>query len=93
MSYSYRIKTTTCPHCGKHIDASTTGDETGRVRGPSPGDLSLCVYCVEFSVFDEEMRPRKMTAEEAANTEMNPVAQSIRNQILNRAKSQVSNLH
>jgi hypothetical protein len=50
-----------CPHCGKSLDGAT--DPTGGAV-PSPGDLTLCVYCAGVSIFGEDMQLRTATEEE-----------------------------
>jgi len=42
-----------CPSCGRVIDGFTDPTFTGKV--PSPGSVSVCVYCAEISVFTEAL--------------------------------------
>lgn len=54
---------TTCYNCGKLLDMATN---TGRkVFDPHPGAVSICLYCLVLAVFDENLRLRKPTQEEA----------------------------
>lgn len=48
-----------CVWCSK-VHTHTTGDGT-----PAPGDFSLCIECGNLNVFDEQLRLRKATREEA----------------------------
>lgn len=52
-----------CPHCGERFECATNFLLEG---GPGPGDISICYSCGELAVFDDEMRQRAPTAEEAA---------------------------
>ncbi len=55
-----------CLGCGEEMDyaAPLPGDDD--LRGPRPGDLSLCMYCGLLMAFDEELEVRLMTPQEAA---------------------------
>jgi len=48
--------------CGKKLDAATTAAR--RDRKVKPGDLSVCVYCGNVSIFTDDMRLRDITTEE-----------------------------
>lgn len=58
---THRPPAFSCPvnGCGKKLDAATGGLEP-----PKPGDLTVCVYCINWLVFDPEMRPREITEDE-----------------------------
>lgn len=49
------VKATTCPNCGRKLDAATS-TRLGRQR-PKPGDFSLCIGCAAVLRFDEELEP------------------------------------
>lgn len=51
-----------CPHCGQRFECATALQQEG---GPGPGDVSICWTCGELAMFDDEMRLRAPTAEEA----------------------------
>lgn len=54
-----------CPKCGIHLDGAT--ESNGQETNPKPGDISVCVYCGTFLIFDEEDRQlslRRLTDEE-----------------------------
>ena len=45
-----------CPECKSKIDgASPCGDDDELV--PTPGDLSMCLYCGVWLLFDEQLLP------------------------------------
>ena len=50
---SYLGHEDTCPICFNKLDSATCVN--GRVR-PSPGDLTICLYCAELLVFDKSLR-------------------------------------
>lgn len=47
-----------CPYCGYVLDAATGGGV------PEPGDVTICIQCIEFGVLDENLKVRKPTADE-----------------------------
>lgn len=54
-----------CPKCGIHLDGAT--ESNGQETNPKPGDISVCVYCGTFLMFDEEDKKlslRRLTDEE-----------------------------
>ena len=65
-----RTPATPCPTCGYKMDAASCpySGET-----PSPGDPSVCLKCGELLVFSDEMVPRRPTARELLNFQLNPV--------------------
>jgi transcription initiation factor IIE alpha subunit len=50
-----------CPACGKRLSAAT-GIKEDAV--PNSGDISICVYCGEYLVFDDNLHSRSMSQEE-----------------------------
>jgi len=48
-----------CPGCDRNLDAATWV-ESGPVV-PVRGDISVCFYCGEVSVFNEDLRLRPIT--------------------------------
>lgn len=50
-----------CPHCGAKVDAAS---QIGGEDAPRAGDVSLCVYCGEWNIFNEDMSIRKPTVDE-----------------------------
>jgi hypothetical protein len=51
-----------CPYCGHKLTASTNAGRD--IDPPDPGAFTICVYCAEFGVFDDNMKIRKLTATE-----------------------------
>jgi hypothetical protein len=46
------ILETTCPYCGHRQDAHTfVGNGEAE---PHPGDASVCLYCAEVAIYDDE---------------------------------------
>lgn len=56
------MPSTPCPRCGYNIDAATSLD--GGDFHPAAGDLSVCIECGTWLVFDDELRPRELTKDE-----------------------------
>lgn len=51
-----------CPSCGYLMDSATClADERKR---PNAGDLSICIKCVSFLRFDQDLHLRAMTPDE-----------------------------
>lgn len=64
-----------CPACGHDIEASThLVDEVS----PEPGDVSVCLYCGEFYIFDDDMNFRDPTPEEYVRLEATPELDLVR---------------
>ena len=55
------IQPSNCPVCLKQFDAATSpfGDSA-----PTPGDLTVCIYCASFLIFEQDLRLRLMTEQE-----------------------------
>lgn len=52
-----------CPACGYEMDSDT--DAFGDAR-PKPEDVSVCLKCATFLVFNHDMSRRQMTHEDEA---------------------------
>jgi transcription initiation factor IIE alpha subunit len=50
-----------CPACSERLSAAT-GIKEDTV--PKPGDISICVHCGEYLVFDDNLRSQSMSQEE-----------------------------
>lgn len=59
MAKAFEIPESECPTCGEVLHASTSVGEEG--LEPRPGDLSVCCYCLEISVFTDDLQLRPMT--------------------------------
>lgn len=55
-----KVKGSNCPKCNKFLDAVTAEDG---VKSPIPGDLSICFYCGEILVFNDNMELEKVSQE------------------------------
>jgi len=61
-----------CPvkGCGKMLDAATGGKEP-----PKPGDITVCAYCINWLVFDPEMKLTLITEDEIVELDNDTFAQ------------------
>lgn len=50
-----------CPICGKELDSATSAHGNDR---PSPGDISICIYCATILRFDENLKLGEFPQEE-----------------------------
>lgn len=70
-----RVQSSPCCDCGAKLDGAA-GSAT-----PSPGDLTLCIYCSGLNTFDDELKLRRPTEEEyllaAANSEIQLMRQIV----------------
>lgn len=53
-----KTEETCCPQCGMKISAATSTEGDHK---PTPGDLSVCLYCATPLVFTDGLKLRKMT--------------------------------
>ena len=58
---STEIKRAPCPFCGRAVNRTASFFNDTR---PSPGDVSICAYCVQISLFDGNLNLRRPTPEE-----------------------------
>jgi hypothetical protein len=69
-----------CPSCGKRLDRSTGINEEGEHLNeevlPSPGDITVCVYCSDVLTFTEDMQLRVATAEEIVESNLASLARA-----------------
>lgn len=61
--HHHDLKEDQCPHCGHTFDCASS---ERKEQVPEPGDVSVCLYCTGFMIFNEEMKLRVLTAEEIA---------------------------
>ena len=64
------MKCSDCLSCGKHLDACS-GVETGG-RTPSPGDITICLYCGHLMAFSDTLGLRDLTDAEIHDTALDP---------------------
>lgn len=69
-----RIPQSACASCQIVHDAATSA----KGETPDPGDITLCIICGEWNVFDNEMKLRLPTTEEHIEIGKNPNAQAHR---------------
>lgn len=48
LSHEYRHRSNHCPTCNSNLDASSGGS-----NAPKKGDFSVCAYCGELLVFED----------------------------------------
>ena len=60
-SASYEVPGAHCPNCGKWVDGATGVSADAR---PSPGDISICIYCSHLSAYADDLTLRHLTDEE-----------------------------
>jgi hypothetical protein len=65
MKISDSVKTDIhrCLNCDKEFDMATCIGETGQVK-PSPGDITMCLYCGHVMAFDEDLSPVELDDEQ-----------------------------
>ncbi len=52
------VKETGCPVCCNKLDAATAMHEPAE---PTPGDLTVCIYCASFLQFTDDLDVRPLT--------------------------------
>jgi hypothetical protein len=57
---SVKMGKNACLNCGKILDGATAIDEEGAVR-PTPGAITVCMYCGHLMAFDERLHFRELT--------------------------------
>ena len=72
---SIRIQESRCPHCGTKLDGAFG---IGNNATPDPGSVSLCAVCVNWAVFDENLKMVKPDAKLLAEIEKDHVCQVAR---------------
>lgn len=77
--------TTICPYCGAHADAATRvaprrekedmpgGSAELSGRPPTPGSVSICIKCAEYSLFDDDLKLRRPLEIERLKIELSNV--------------------
>lgn len=67
---SVKVKLSHCPHCNYRVDGATHLKDAK--LAPGPGDITMCISCGGWSVFDRRMRLRLPTSEEQLWIDNNP---------------------
>lgn len=55
-------KGTHCPVCNTYLDAAANSDGSGSI--PSPGDLSICIECLSYLRYQEDLSLKLLTDDE-----------------------------
>ena len=71
-----RLEPCPCPHCGTVLNAATAAEESG--GSPSPGDVTLCVECGEWCLFDDELKLKKPSDDILVEIGSDPVLRQMR---------------
>lgn len=56
-----RVPISACKACGKPNDSATSISADIK---PTPGDVSICLYCGHVTVFDDDLTLREPTSKE-----------------------------
>lgn len=56
---STRMRKSNCTGCGTTVDAATAIDN--RTAEPSPGDITVCLYCGRLMAFADDLAVRDLT--------------------------------
>jgi hypothetical protein len=67
-----RVPLHPCPHCGAPNDGAGNPRDK-QDRAPSPGDITICAYCHELSIFGEGLETRKLTESELVDVQRSPI--------------------
>lgn len=59
-----RKRENVCPYCGKFVNAAATLQD--HQAAPAPGDLSLCVKCINLCKFGPDLSLVRLTPAEKA---------------------------
>ena len=64
-----------CPYCAKQMDMATAMmPEMEMAKPPEPGNITVCIDCLNVSMFDDELQLVKMDPETFAEFRRDPVA-------------------
>lgn len=67
-----RTKPSTCPHCQKFLSAASSLTD----HEPRPGDATVCIHCIKFCIFQDDLSVRLPTSEEATELAASEDAQA-----------------
>jgi len=64
-----------CPYCGKKMDMATAvKHDMEMAKPPKPGNVTVCIECLNVAMFDEDLTLVKMDPETWAEFRRDPVA-------------------
>jgi hypothetical protein len=69
---THLMPVTPCPYCNAPNNAAT--DPDGEDRPPRPGDVTICISCGEFLLFDADLRTVKPSEDELIELGAHPVS-------------------
>lgn len=58
------MKDANCPKCNALINGATNSNERDKNKKPKKGDLSVCGYCAQILIFNDELFPIEFTNEQ-----------------------------
>jgi hypothetical protein len=59
-----------CPYCGNVVDGATAINHYDK---PTPGNPSVCIWCIEVCVLDDQLRLRRPTVQELIDLQTSTV--------------------
>lgn len=63
MSTTHTTEKSKCPQCGYTLDAHDSMDPVDQ-RAPEKDDISICIKCASYNMFNEDLTLRVMTEED-----------------------------
>lgn len=68
MSGTHVTEDSKCPHCGHTLDRHESTDAVDQ-RGPEKDDISICIKCASWNMFNKDLSLRVMTEEDINNVD------------------------
>lgn len=60
---SHRHIESLCPVCKERLDAASNADQV-KSSPPECGDVSICLYCASYLIFDEDLTLQLLSVED-----------------------------
>ncbi len=73
MNETHRTENSKCPQCGYTLDAHDCTDPV-ESRAPKKDDISICIKCASYNMFNEDLTLRVMTEEDINNIDPETIA-------------------
>lgn len=73
MSGTHTTEDSKCPHCGHTLDRHESTDAVDK-RAPEKDDISICIKCASWNMFNEDLSLRVMTEEDINNIDPETIA-------------------
>lgn len=64
LDNSHLMPLVACPHCAAIFDRASNVSSDGETDGPVGGDVTMCIKCGEWCLFNSNLTLRKPTDEE-----------------------------